>query len=201
MPLARRAPRLLLGRIEQREHQPLRFAHREIAVHHARRRRGLLRRRQREHRAGMAHFHAAVEQILLRRLRERRQPQQVGDGAARAADGLRRRFVRQAEFVDQPLQADAPLPADSGPRAGCFRSATARAPTWSGTLLDERGHLGEPRALRRAPAPFAGDDLEAAAVDRAAPGSAASVPVRESNRRVRSAPFRPCACAAGTCPA
>ena len=43
-------------------------------------------------------------QIVLHRLRELAQAQQVGDRAARAPDRLRRRVVRQPEFVDQPRE-------------------------------------------------------------------------------------------------
>ncbi len=76
-----------------------------LPVHHARRRRRLLRGRQREQRARVAHLDRAAQQVLLRRLRELRQAQQVGDRAARAADRLGRRFMRQAEFIDQTMQA------------------------------------------------------------------------------------------------
>ena len=68
----------------------------------------------------------------------------VGDGAARAADRLRAGVVRQAELVDQALQARSPPPADSDPRAGCFRSAPAPARCCPATLLTSAGTSASP---------------------------------------------------------
>ena len=146
----------------------------------------------------MPHVELSAHQVLLHRLREFAQAQEIRDGAARAADRLGGGIVGQAELVDQALNAVAPARADSGPRAGCSRSARAPAPT-------DRAPPSRARAPRQAPraAP------RASAVRRrrsrsgrrrpGARGSAASRLARESMRRARRAPRRPSACAAGTC--
>ena len=143
---------------------------------------------------------APLHQVVLRRLGEVRQAQQVGDGAARAADGLRRGFVRQAEFVDQPLRARSASSSGFRSSRWMFSISASASADVVGHALDERRHLLQPGALRRAPAPLAGDDLEAARRRPGARGSAASRPARGSTRRARRAPPRPSACAAGTCP-
>ena len=58
-----------------------------------------------EERARMSHVELARHQVFLDGLRELAQAQQVGDRAARAADRLRHRVVRQSEFVDEPREA------------------------------------------------------------------------------------------------
>ena len=85
---------------------------------------------KRQQRARMAHVELArAAGIPAPASRARVRRSRLRHRAARAADGLRRRLVRQSELVDQPLRGPAPPRADSGPRAGCSRSARARAPT------------------------------------------------------------------------
>ena len=92
------------------------------------------------------------------------------------------------ELVDQALRR--PCASSSGFRSSRWMfsiSASASAAS-SGTSRTSAGTSSSPAMLRRAPAALAGDDLVAAAVDRAARGSAASRPARGSSRRARRAP-------------
>ena len=77
-------------------------------------------------------------------------------------------------------------------------SASASA-DWSGTALTSAGTSVESRALRRAPAALAGDDLEAAAVDGPHEDRLHHAVLANRLRRARRATRRPSACAAGTC--
>ncbi len=88
------------------------------------------------------------EQIVLHRLGELRQPQQIRHRAARAADGLRRCLVRQAEFVDQPLDA---LRLLEGIQilALDVLDQRQRECRLVGHFAHQRGHLRQPRAPRR----------------------------------------------------
>ena len=82
------------------------------------------------------------------------------------------RVVGQAEFVDQPREAVRLLERIQILALDVL-DQRQRERRLIGHRLHERRHSFESRALRRAPAALAGDDLEAAAVDRAARGSAA----------------------------
>ena len=118
----------------------------------------LPRLRKREQRARVAHVDLAFLHHRLHRRSELEQPQQIGNARARAPDGARDLLVRELEFLDEALQTASPPRSDSGPRAGCSRSARCRAPP-------RRAPRGSPRECargsraRRAPAPLAGEDL------------------------------------------
>ena len=114
----------------------------------------------------MPHVDLVGEQQRLHGLRELHQPQQVAHGAARAPDGGGGGIVRELEFLDQARDA-----------LGLFE----RIEVFALNVLDQRQRQGglirhaahqrrdgiEACTLRCAPATFAGDDFEAAAVDRA----------------------------------
>ena len=116
----------------------------------------------------MPHVDLALHQQILYRRYQLQQPQQVGSGRTRAADGIGRLLVRHRKLIDQPLQALRLFQ-----RIEVFalnvldqRHGQSRL---VGNLADQRRHFGEPGQLRRAPAPLAGNDL--VAVARAAQGA------------------------------
>ena len=91
---------------------------------------------------------------------ELEQAQQVRNRGARAADGVRRLLMRDAEFADEPFE-----------RARFFERVEVfaldvlderhRDGGFIGHLANDRRHGGEARDLRGAPAAFAGDDFVA----------------------------------------
>ena len=112
----------------------------------------------------MAHLERPTHHHLLYRLCELQQPQQIARRAARAADGIGRLLMGHPELVDEPLDG---------------RCLLHRIQILALHVLDERHHQGclvghfahdgrdllEPRHLRGAPAPLAGDKF-IAAIDR-----------------------------------
>src|SRR5690606_10176911 len=117
---------------------------------------------EREERPGVPHLQLARHDHLLHRLGELEEPQQVGGRAARAADGLGRLLVRHAEFVEQPLYAGRLLHGIEVLALDVLDEAHGER-RLVGHLAHHRGHFGEPGHLRRAPAPFARDELVATA--------------------------------------
>src|SRR5690606_7569984 len=118
------------------------------------------RRRHAEERPGMAHVELAPLEHPADGLRQLEEPQQVDDGHARAADGLRDLRVGHVELLDQALQRARLLERvqvlaldvlDQGHRdRGLVRD-----------VADDGRHDLEARHLRGPPAPLAGDDLVA----------------------------------------
>jgi hypothetical protein len=146
--------------VEFAGHHPLGFADRITLVRHQGRDAALLALGQRQQRAGMAHLDIARHQHVLRRLGELQQAQQVGGRRARATDRIRGLLVGHREFVDQALDAGRFLE-----RIEVFaldvldqRHCQCRIVR---NVADQHRHFGQTGDLRRAPAPLAGDDLEA----------------------------------------
>ena len=102
---ARIAPAAAPAGMRELMDEPFGFAHRQPLRDHARGRRRLLSRRQREERARMAHVELSAHQVRLHRFRELAQAQEIADGAARASHGLRGGVVGEAEFGDQAMNA------------------------------------------------------------------------------------------------
>ena len=104
--------------------------------------------------------------MLLHRLRQVQQPQQVRGGAARAADGRRRLLVREVELADQALHALRFLERVQVLALDVL-DQRHRQRRRVRNLLDEHRDFGEAGHLRRAKAALARDDLVAIGSDRA----------------------------------
>jgi hypothetical protein len=119
----------------------------------------LLQRLDAEQGPCMPHVDASGHQQVLDRLRKLQQPQQIGRGAARAADGLRRLLVGEGKLGDQPLHA---LRLFQGVEVLALDVLDERhgQRRLIGNVLDDHRHRGEPGHLRRTKTPLSGDDLE-----------------------------------------
>ena len=111
----------------------------------------------------MAHVEVAGHQHGLHRFGQVQQAQQVGGGAARTADRLRRQFVRHVEFLDQALQALRFFQRIQifalnvfDQRHGCGRLV--------GHIADQHRQAVHASQLGRAETPLAGDDFVFAVV-------------------------------------
>ena len=148
----------LPGLLDQR----LGGADRQLALHHLAGRPldlgGLV---EREQRAGVAHRQPLVLDQLADRRRQLEQPDRVGDRAAVLADPLGDRVLGQPELVDQPLVRRRLL---ERPQVGALQVLDQRALQRRALLdvLDHDRDLVQPGALRRPPAPLAGDQEVAA---------------------------------------
>ena len=109
----------------------------------------------------MAHFQLPLIQHFAHGWREIQQAQQVADRGARFADNFRKRFVGEAVVLQKTFQGRGFFKGveilaldvlDQCQRRGLFVIDIAH----------HRRHGCQASALRRSPAPFAGDDLEAA---------------------------------------
>jgi hypothetical protein len=113
-----------------------------------------------EQRARVAHVEIASEQQRLHRLGQVEQAQQVGSGAARAADRLGGSLVRIGELVDQASDGLCFLE-----RIEVFAldvlDQRHRERLLVGHLAHDDRHLVETSQLRRPVAPFTGHDLVA----------------------------------------
>ena len=147
-------------------HQPLRLAHGKAALHHQVGHEDLLGPVQREQGAGVAHLDVTGQQHGLNRVGQVQQTQQVGGGAAGAADGLGGLLVGVVELVDETLNG-----------AGFFQRVQVLAldvldqgqgqRVLVADFLDDDRHRLELGERSGTEAPFAGDDLVAPIVDRA----------------------------------
>ena len=146
--------------------QAFRLAHGKATLHHQMRHQDLLGAVQREQGACVAHLDVTGQQHGLNRVGQVQQTQQVGGGAARAADGLGSLLVRVVELIDETLDG-----------AGFFQRVQVLAldvldqGQGQGVLvadfLDDDRHRLELGQRCGAEAPFASDDLVAPIVDRA----------------------------------
>jgi len=149
-------------RAQQPLHQRLGLAHGKLLRADARAELDLPRGVQCEQRPRVPHLDCAAHEHVLHRARELEETQEIGRGAARAADRVGRLLVRHLEFIDQALHA---------------RRLFHRIQVFALDVLDERhyqcrivrhlahyrGHLRQPGDLRRAPAALTSDELIAAA--------------------------------------
>jgi hypothetical protein len=157
---------LLLGRVELVLHQALGLAHRIALGGNAVGELHLAGLGQRQQRAGVAHVDLAGHEQVLHRLGEVQQAQQVAGGGTRAADGVGRLLVGHAEFVDEALDAHRLLERVEVLALDVLDERHGERGL-VGNLAHQHRHFVQAGELRSAPAPFAGDDLVAAAVDRA----------------------------------
>ena len=150
------ATRRALGRIQQAVHEALGFAHRQRAVDDARRGAGLLRRSAA--RATRAHGPCRARRRAGIPARASRARSGAAGSTRRCASGRPPSPRRRASGRTRRSGAAALAPprADSGPRAGCSRSARRASAAWSGTFFTSAGISRKPACCaarqRRSPA-------------------------------------------------
>ena len=110
-----------------------------------------------EQRPGVAHVELAVADRVAHLLGELEEPERVRDRRALLADPLRDLLLREAVLARRAPRRPRPPRSRSGRRAGGSRRARARRPRGR-SPRGRRRDLLQPGALRRAPAPLAGDD-------------------------------------------